>query len=133
MRFGKLNKEINSIGMVNNHHIFAPKKMGADEVFDEAVVETAAIYIKDKISLLQAIDELEKTCLLDHSYAAITNTEERMIYITDIKGRRLVRYLGKTYSSLTELVEKTDMTICRSAIKQINLSFNIGSYHMIFG
>lgn len=133
MEFGKLNKELEKIDMVKYHHVLLSTGRSIDLVEEDTPVAIADIYIKDEVTLAQAIEELGETCILEHCYAAITNVTGEMIYLTDRGKQRIVRYEGKNYSSLEELANKEDKPIHRIDIKKINLSFNVGSFNMIFG
>lgn len=133
MKLGELNKEIEKISMVKYHRAFVSPGKDKDTVDADTPVEIADIYIKDEISLGQAIEELDSMCILDHCYAAITNTNAEKIYLTDKGKERLIRYDSENFSSLEELAEKKDMLIHWNAIKEIKLSFNVGSLSMIFG
>lgn len=132
MELGKLGAEIEKMDMVKYHRVFAYERKDADDITDQTPVDTADIYIKDEIPLGQALEELEKTCILKHCYAAITNTDEEMVYSTDKGGNRIVRFKGESYYSLEDLVQTMDIPINWTAVTQINLSFNKGSFNMIF-
>ncbi len=133
MQLGKLNEEIEKIDMVKYHRVFVPTKKQIEEVSEDIKVETADIYIKDEIPLEQAIGELEKTCILDHCYATITTHDNQKIYVTKRRGHKVIRYLGELYRNLSDLVTQTDIPIHWQAVNEINLSFNKGSFDMLFG
>lgn len=132
MKVGLLDAEIEKMGMVKYHRVFVPEQKDYKSITDQTQVETADIYIKDEIPLGQALEELEKTCILKHCYAAIRNTVEEMVYLTDKGGRRVVRYKGESFESLEDLVAQKDKPIHWTAVTQINLSFNTGSFDLIF-
>ncbi|MBC2723586.1 MAG: hypothetical protein HGJ97_13045 [Desulfosporosinus sp.] len=132
MKLGMLDAEIEKMDMVKYHRVFVPERKDVDDITDQTPVETSDIYIKDEIPLGQALEELEKTCILKHCYAAITNTDEEMVYSTDKGGNRIVRFKGESYYSLEDLVQTMDIPINWTAVTQINLSFNKGSFNMIF-
>jgi hypothetical protein len=133
MKLGELNEEIGKISMVKCHRAFVSPGKNKDTVDADIPVEIVDIYIKDEISLRQAIEELDSTCVLDHCYAAITNAGAEKIYLTDKGKERLIRYDSEHFSSLEELSEKKDILIHWNTIKEIKLSFNVGSLSMIFG
>lgn len=133
MKVGLLDAEIEKMGMVKYHRVFVPGQKDHKNITDHTLVETVDIYIKDDVPLGQVLEELEKTCILEHCYAAITNNDDKMIYLSDKGKERIIRFESENFSSLEELVEKKDKPIHWTAIKEINLSFNVGSFIMIFG
>jgi hypothetical protein len=133
MKLSKLNEEIEKISMVKYHRAFVSPGIDRDTVDADTPVEITDIYIKDEVPLRQAIEELEQTCILEQCYAVIINAAEDKIYLTDRGKQRIVRYEGENYSSLEELDNKEDKPIHQTDIKEINLSFNVGSFNMIFG
>ena len=86
MELGRLNEEIEKIDMVKYHRVFVPGKKHSEEISEDIKVETADIYIKEEVPLEQALDELEKTCILEHCYAAITMQGQQKIYVTRRRG-----------------------------------------------
>jgi transcription antitermination factor NusA-like protein len=133
MELGKLNEEIEKIDIVKYHRVFVPNKQQTEDVSENLHVETADIYIKDEIPLEHAIGELAKTCILDYCYATITTHEDQKVYVTNRRGHKVIRYLGQLYRNLSDLVSQTDIPIDGQAVNKINLSFNEGSFDMLFG
>lgn len=59
---------------------------------------------------------------MNHCYAAITNIDNKMIYLSDKGKERIIRFESENSSSLEELIEKKDKPIHWISIKEIKLN-----------
>ena len=123
MTLKQFNREVEKMSQVNYHRAFVNPDDFSDPDFLEEKVERADIYFRHKISMGQAVEEMEKLELQGICYAQMVNEHKQKVSFSICGNQRSVDYRGQSYQNLDELAVKLDMPFHWTEVTDIHLCF----------